>query len=91
MAERRSNPDRREGILDRRMALDRRSFEDRRSQRERREPEPTIDLPNEIPPEAAPLTMSEEGKPLEIAGIRVSPKLARLLEILKSEKNRGQR
>ena len=90
-ADRRGNPDRRSGILERRLALERRSQEDRRASVDRREPEPRIELPPEIPPEAVSLTLSAEGKPLEIAGLRVSPKLARLLDLLKAEKYRGTR
>jgi hypothetical protein len=89
MAERRAESDRRDGESDRRMIIDRRSSEDRRSQLDRREPEPIIDLPPAIPSDAVLLTLSEEGKPIEIAGIRVSAKLARLLEILKAEKYHG--
>jgi hypothetical protein len=33
--------------------------------------------------------IAEDGKPVEIAGLPVSPKLARLLEIVRREKKSG--
>ena len=58
---------------------------------DRRDPPPLLELPPELPPEAAPVTFAEDGKPIEIAGVRISERMAKFLEILKRGKDRGPR
>ncbi len=69
----------RRGIAERRERSDRRSGD-------RRAPPPRLDLPPTIPPGAAPVVVAPDGMPSEIAGIPVSPRLARLIEIMRREK-----
>jgi tetratricopeptide (TPR) repeat protein len=92
--ERRTESDRRDGP-DRRSWVERRFVEERRAGCDRREgdrrvPPPALDLPATIPPEAVPVKMSPDGTPTEIAGISVSPRLARLIEIMRREKDNGR-
>jgi hypothetical protein len=89
--DRRRSTDRR-GNNERRIREERRSGRDRRDEdNDRRTPPPTMDdIPEKIPPEVAPVRMGPDGKPLEIAGMQVSPKLARLIEIIRREKADGR-
>ena len=83
---------RRSGEPDRRRLGDRRQADDRRAETDRRTEPPKLELPESIPPEAAPVRTSPEGRPLEIAGLPVSPRIARLIEIMRREKeNAGKR
>lgn len=83
---------RRSGEPDRRRLGDRRQADDRRAELDRRSEPPKLELPESIPPEAAPVRTSPEGRPLEIAGLPVSPRIARLIEIMRREKeNAGKR
>jgi hypothetical protein len=81
--ERRRGEERRSG-LDRRTDGERRDV-DRRSA-ERRTPAPEIDPGERITPEAASVKTAPDGTPTEIAGVKVSPRLAKLIGIIKRSK-----
>jgi hypothetical protein len=71
------------------MASERRGKADRRSD-ERRGPVPVIDLSEPISKEAAPVVVAADGTPTEIAGIAISPRMAKLIQIIRREKNDGR-
>ena len=71
------------------MAEERRGSGNRRAA-ERRGPVPEIDLKKPIPEGAAPLKLAPDGTPTEIAGISISPKMARLIQIMRREKEHGE-
>ncbi len=85
--ERRDEKDRRK-VMERRTTGERREKNDRRGG-ERREPVPEIDLSEPIPKEAAPVTKAPDGTPTEIAGIAISPRMARLIQMMKRGKKNG--
>ena len=92
--ERRAVPDRRDGPdrrswVERRYTDDRRAGEDRRVE-DRRSPPPVFDLPPTIPPSVASVKAAPDGTPTEIAGMAVSPRLARLIAIIRREKADGR-
>jgi hypothetical protein len=84
--------DRRRGD-DRRLADDRRAAGgDRRSAVDRRSPPPAVDIPETITPGLAPVRLDAEGRPAEIAGIPISARMVKLIEIMRREKeNAGKR
>jgi hypothetical protein len=87
-AERRGTPDRRiddRRKAERRVSSNRRVGADRRDG-ERRAPPPVMDFAEHIPAGAASLVVSAEGLPTEIAGVPVSPRLAKLIEIMRRDK-----
>ena len=73
---------------DRRGEADRREGEERR-RGERRVPPPLLDFAGPIPPETASVVISSDGLPMEIAGVRVSPRLAKLIDIMRRDKGRN--
>jgi hypothetical protein len=82
LRERRSG-ERRSG-LDRRVEGSRREG-DRRGG-ERRTSAPTIDLSESITPESASVKRAPDGTPTEIAGFKISPRLAKFIGIIKRSK-----
>lgn len=85
---RRGGPERRvedRRKTDRRVSSDRRAGGDRRDG-ERRVPPPVVHFAGPIPPAAASVVVSSDGLPTEIAGVPVSPRLAKLIEIMRREK-----
>jgi hypothetical protein len=84
---RRSRGDRR-SMDDRRMRSTRREESDRRAG-ERRTPPPVVELPSNIPPTAAEVVLGADGKPIEIAGLPISRRMAKLIEIIRKEKKHG--
>ncbi|MDP3176772.1 MAG: hypothetical protein Q8M76_02630, partial [Spirochaetaceae bacterium] len=94
-SDRRERVDRRGGA-DRRSSDDRRNNNDRRGQADRRSndrrtPPPKMEIEGKIDDSVAPVTRAPDGTPIEIAGIRVSPRLARLIEIIRREKLDGRK
>ncbi|HTX72094.1 MAG TPA: hypothetical protein VMC79_04645, partial [Rectinemataceae bacterium] len=90
-AERRHSTERRQS--ERRQA-DRRTTPERRAGAERRDgdrrvPPPVVDIAGPIPAESVSVKVSPSGMPTEIAGIPVSPRLARLIEIARREKGQS--
>jgi len=82
----------------RRDRVERRKEEDRRNQNdlgisvdrrlgERRGPVPAIDLSEPISREAAEMKLGADGNPTEIAGLTISPRMAKLIQIMRREKN----
>ncbi len=88
-ADRRSLADRR-GKAERRESDDRRDSSDRRSG-ERREPVPEIDLSEPIDPRAATVKLAPDGTPTEVAGLPISPRMAKLIQIIRREKDDNAR
>jgi len=84
-SERRTPRDRREKH-DRRNVGERRGLRPDRRSGERRGPVPAIDLSEPIDAEAATVKLAADGTPTEIAGLTISPRMARLIEIMKREK-----
>ncbi|MEI6876760.1 MAG: hypothetical protein WCL50_16715, partial [Spirochaetota bacterium] len=87
--DRRNFVERREPDRDRREKAERRAADERRDPADRRFPPPKIELPSEVVRGIAHLKYGDDGAPFEVAGIRISPKLARLLEIVRKGKDRG--
>lgn len=85
--ERRKPADRRDARNDRRETSERREIQDRRAS-ERRGPIPEIDSNARISPDAAPVVVSSDGTPTEIAGLTISPRMAKLIRIMRQEKGR---
>ena len=48
---------------------------------------PEIDLSEPIPPNAATVVIAPDGTPSEIAGITISPRMAKLIKLMKREKD----
>jgi len=91
----RRDDDNRRAELERRKAIERRASDERRegSNRrggERRGPVPEIDLSKPIPKDAAPLKVGPDGNPTEIAGMVISPRMARLIKMMRQEKIDGR-
>ena len=90
-SDRRTIQERRHEDKDRSDVQQRRLESDRRLPTDRRSPPPAIEFPAHLPKDAAFLRLDDKGNPVEIAGIKVSAKLARLIEILRKERGRGNR
>jgi hypothetical protein len=88
LAERRAERDRRERE-ERRKKGERRESVDRRTG-ERRGPVPEIDLSEPISKEAAQVTVAADGTPTEIAGVAISPRMAKLIQIMRREKDNAR-
>jgi hypothetical protein len=86
--DRRQSNDRRSPSQDRRVSGDRRDKSNRRSG-ERRGPVPEIDLGERLPPIEAQLKVSPDGTPTEILGMTISPRMAKLISIIRQEKDKG--
>lgn len=93
--------DPRRSALGRRTGAERREAEDRRAERERREsfdrragerrgPVPEIRLSEPISKEAATVKVAPDGTPTEVAGLMISPRMAKLIQIMRREKNDGR-
>jgi hypothetical protein len=87
--ERRKHGERRSEKNDRRQVVERREKPDRRAS-ERRGPVPEIDLSAPITPEAAPIVVAPDGTPTEIAGLTISPRMAKLIRIMRQEKGKDK-
>ena len=68
------------------MTGERRGDDANRRSDERRGPVPEIDLSEPIPPDAAPVKVAADGTPTEVAGMIISPRMAKLIEIMRREK-----
>jgi len=88
LAERRAENDRRERE-ERRKRGERRESVDRR-EGERRGPVPSIDLSIPISKDAAPVTVAADGTPTAIAGVSISPRMAKLIQIMRREKDNAR-
>ncbi len=96
-ADRRATPKERRTWMDRRDGGDRRR-EARRAREDRRRDEripasgeaaPT-DESDTAPKAEAPVVFDPQGRPTEVCGIPVSPKMAKLIEIIRREKGHGR-
>ena len=88
LAERRAEKDRRERE-ERRKRGERRESVDRRGG-ERRGPVPELELSGLISREAAPVTVAPDGTPTEVAGVAISPRMAKLIQIMRREKDNAR-
>jgi hypothetical protein len=84
---RRSGTERRRD--ERRKSDERRDSADRRAG-ERRGPVPEIKLGERVRREAAPVKVAPDGTPTEIAGIAISPRMAKLIQLMRQEKKNGR-
>jgi hypothetical protein len=84
---RRSGTERRRD--ERRKSNERRDSAGRRAG-ERRGPVPEIKLGERIRREAAPVKVAPDGTPTEIAGIAISPRMAKLIQLMRQEKKNGR-
>ena len=85
----------RRALAARRAENDRRAREERRKWGERREgerrgPVPSIDLSIPITRDAAPVTVADDGTPTAIAGVSISPRMAKLIQIMRREKDNAR-
>jgi hypothetical protein len=51
---------------------------------------PEIDLSEPIPPDAAEVKVAPDGTPTEVAGITISPRVAKLIQIMRREKDNAR-
>jgi hypothetical protein len=84
---RRSSAERRKD--ERRKSNERRDSADRRAG-ERRGPVPEMDFSAGMHREAASMKVAPDGTPTEIAGMAISPRMAKFIQIMRQEKKNGR-
>ena len=94
VVDRRTDEDRRaerarRKVDERRNSDERRARESRRAS-ERRGPIPEVHFGAHIPKDTAPVTVASDGTPTEIAGMVISSRMAKLIQIMRREKNNGR-